>query len=71
MSNSVFLSCLKDKLVDLQKWHNSLEVTLLHGSPQSSLSINDLYEDQKRREIFLNDQVSALTEKYKKVSLAR
>ncbi|XP_065059922.1 putative leucine-rich repeat-containing protein DDB_G0290503 [Rhopilema esculentum] len=58
---------LHDKLVDLQKWHNSLEVTLLHGSPQSPLPINDLYEDQKRREKFLNDQVSALTEKYKKL----
>ena len=54
-------------MIELQKWHNNLEVSLMNGSPKSPLSLKELYEDQARRDSFLKEQVASLAEKYEKV----
>ena len=65
----IFISFfIKGKFIDLQKWHNNLEVNLINGISQSPLSLKGLYEDQERREIFLQQQSDALNEKYKMVN---
>lgn len=60
---------LQSRFADLQKWHNSVEVNLINGISQPPLSIEGLHEDQERREMFLQSQISALNEKYKTLGI--
>eukprot|EP00794_Sanderia_malayensis_P010049 gene10049-11078_t len=55
---------LQGRLHDMQKRHNNLEQNLTKRTDTSPLSFKALYEDQQRRERFLNDQVTSLADKY-------